>query len=64
MHSQKNAGRTLRDDKRLKLSLLRGALHYLGFDGVGADEPEYQHRFRLPNAMCSILRLRIHLRVL
>jgi hypothetical protein len=51
----------------LKLALLRCALQDLILDRVptdSADEPKDEHRFGLPDPMCAILCLQIHLRVL
>ena len=57
-------GRTVGDDQRLKLALLRCALQDLALDRVPADKSKDKHRFGLPDPMCAILCLQIHLRVL
>jgi hypothetical protein len=57
-------GRTLRDNQRLQLPLLRRPLHDLLLDRVRAHEPEDKHRLRLPDTVRAVLRLRVHLWVL
>jgi len=43
--------RTFGDDERLELSLLGSTLHDLALDRVPADQPEYEHGPRLPDAV-------------
>jgi hypothetical protein len=56
--------RTFGDDERLELSLLGCTLHDLALDRVPADQPEYEHGLRLSDAVCPILRLKVHLWIL
>jgi hypothetical protein len=56
--------RTLRNNQRLQLPLLRRPLHDLLLDRVRAHEPEDKHQLRLPDPVRAVLRLRVHLWVL
>ena len=56
--------RTFGDDECLELALLGCTLHDLAFDRVPADQPKDKYGSRLPDTVCSILCLQVHLRIL